>query len=228
MKHKEEMARVNASQALVDAANKLENPFEPLIAFRKYNRNGLELEIACQRVTEMKAEDVDWAFDLTKRNMETLYEESDWGWNDKRKREEMTDDNAWYLIARNSQGGRQALCEFRFELDENMEEVIYCYEIQIEPSLQHKGVGKFLMQILELIGHKCSMKKIVLTVFKENTVGYKFFTDSLKYEIDETAPSKWDPTEEFCYEILSKPLKKKTTAEQIPPTQQGNSANGKA
>ena len=31
---------------------------------------------------------------------------------------------------------------------------------------RQKGLGKFMMQILELIGHKASMKKVVLTVFK--------------------------------------------------------------
>ena len=47
---------------------------------------------------------------------------------------------------------------------------LYCmysfsYEIQLIPDVRRKGLGKFLMQILELIGHKACMKKIVLTVF---------------------------------------------------------------
>jgi hypothetical protein len=32
----------------------------------------------------------------------TRYEESEWGWKDKDKREEMTEDKALYLIARDS------------------------------------------------------------------------------------------------------------------------------
>ena len=48
---------------------------------------------------------------------------------------------------------------------------LYCmysfsYEIQLIPDVRRKGLGKFLMQILELIGHKACMKKIVLTIFK--------------------------------------------------------------
>jgi GNAT superfamily N-acetyltransferase len=39
------------------------------------------------------------------------------------------------------------------------------YEVQVDQDFRHKGVGKFLMQILELIGHKAQMKKVVLTVF---------------------------------------------------------------
>lgn len=32
----------------------------------------LDLELTCKRVTEMTPEEVQWAFDLTKRNMEAL------------------------------------------------------------------------------------------------------------------------------------------------------------
>ena len=40
------------------------------------------------------------------------------------------------------------------------------YEIQLSVEARRKGLGKFLMQLLELIGHKANMRKIVLTVFK--------------------------------------------------------------
>ena len=32
--------------------------------------------------------------------------------------------------------------------------------------VRQKGLGKFMMQLLELIGHKANMRKVVLTVFK--------------------------------------------------------------
>ncbi|XP_028512775.1 N-alpha-acetyltransferase 40 [Exaiptasia diaphana] len=73
----------------------------------------------------MSPDEVQWAFDLTKRNMETLYEESEWGWSDKKKMEEMTEDTARYLIVRDSEDKGVALSHFRFDLDENMDEVIY-------------------------------------------------------------------------------------------------------
>jgi hypothetical protein len=39
-----------------------------------------------------------------------------------------------------------------------MVQVLYVYEIQISSSLQRKGVGKFLMQLAELIAKKTGMK----------------------------------------------------------------------
>lgn len=51
---------------------------------------------------------------------------SEWGWSDKDKREEMTDDKAWYLIAKDIDNGNQpvAMVHFRYDLD-NDDEVLY-------------------------------------------------------------------------------------------------------
>ena len=52
------------------------------------------------------------------------YENSDWGWNDKQKKEEMTEDKAWYIVARDTEGQPVALVHFRFDVDEDIE-VLY-------------------------------------------------------------------------------------------------------
>ncbi|KAK2168378.1 hypothetical protein LSH36_17g06029 [Paralvinella palmiformis] len=72
MKRKEEMAKLNAVQAVVDKANQQEDPMAHLLPFKTYDRNGLNLTISCKRVTELKEETVKWIFQLTKDNMQTL------------------------------------------------------------------------------------------------------------------------------------------------------------
>ena len=54
------------------------------------------------------------------------YESSGWGWNEKEKYIEMTDDKAWYLIAKNVDQNNMpvAMVHFRFDLDFE-EEVLY-------------------------------------------------------------------------------------------------------
>lgn len=53
------------------------------------------------------------------------YENSDWGWKDKEKREEMTEDKALYLIARDSFNNKPvAFTHFRFDMEFD-EEVLY-------------------------------------------------------------------------------------------------------
>ncbi|XP_065681784.1 N-alpha-acetyltransferase 40 isoform X2 [Hydra vulgaris] len=132
------------------------------------------------------------------------YQLSSWGWSEKKKREEMQEHNARYLLVKDHEENFLGMAHFRFDVDNDIE-VLYCYEIQLDDRIRGKGVGKFLMQILELIAIKNKMKKIVLTVFKDNLKGKHFF-EKLKYTSDETSPRFYDPhhPENYDYEIYSK------------------------
>ncbi|XP_070578837.1 N-alpha-acetyltransferase 40-like [Ptychodera flava] len=228
MRRKEESAKLAASQAIVDSANSLEDPMESLAPFKKFDRNGLNLIIECVRVTELDRDTTDWAFNLTKVNMQDLYESSSWGWKDRDKKEELTDDRAWYVIARNLDGQAVAFVHMRFDIDYD-DEVLYCYEIQLMKEVQRKGLGKFLMQILGLIAHKTNMKKVMLTVFKNNIASSEFFKKVLKYEIDETDQSSQYPLDDYDYEILSKQIKipKKTSEGQAGSSNGTSTSNAK-
>ncbi|EPQ06471.1 N-alpha-acetyltransferase 40, NatD catalytic subunit [Myotis brandtii] len=198
---------MDAVCAKVDAANRLGDPLEAFPVFKKYDRNGLNVSIECKRVSGLEAATVDWAFDLTKTNMQTMYEQSEWGWKDREKREEMTDDRAWYLIAWENSSVPVAFSHFRFDV-ECGDEVLYCYEVQLESKVRRKGLGKFLIQILQLVANSTQMKKVMLTVFKHNHGAYQFFREALQFEIDDSSPSMSGCCGEDCsYEILSRRTK---------------------
>ncbi|XP_026945834.1 N-alpha-acetyltransferase 40 isoform X2 [Sagmatias obliquidens] len=168
---------------------------------------GLNVSIECKRVSGLEPATVDWAFDLTKTNMQTMYEQSEWGWKDREKREEMTDDRAWYLIAWENSSVPVAFSHFRFDV-ECGDEVLYCYEVQLESKVRRKGLGKFLIQILQLVANSTQMKKVMLTVFKHNHGAYQFFREALQFEIDDSSPSMSGCCGEDCsYEILSRRTK---------------------
>jgi GNAT superfamily N-acetyltransferase len=214
IKKKEENTKLAAKLAIVEAANAQEDPMLTLQPFKKYDRNGLNISISCHRAQQLDESILDWAFELTKSNMQALYEMSEWGWNEKDKRDEMTDDRAWYLIAKDNSddsGRPVALVHFRFDID-NGDEVLYCYEIQLCPEVRRKGLGKFMMQILELMAFKVQMKKVMVTIFKNNTDSLEFFVNKLKYGVDETSPEDtledaiFYPAEPSTYQILSKPI----------------------
>lgn len=42
----------------------------------------------------MNEEEIEVAFKMVEENMQALYENSSWGWKEKEKREEMTEENA--------------------------------------------------------------------------------------------------------------------------------------
>ncbi|MBN3284028.1 NAA40 acetyltransferase, partial [Polyodon spathula] len=196
LKRLEERAALDAVCARVESANKLDDPLAAFPVFKKYDRNGLNLVIECQRVSMLKPGTLDWAYELTRANMQTLcpspaqvgegsgrqgsprvhqrppvadrfcsgvnqicppalYEQSEWGWKDREKRDEMTDDRAWYLTVRDADSSPLAFSHFRFDV-ECGEEVLYCYEVQLESRVRRKGLGKFLIQILQLIANRHS------------------------------------------------------------------------
>lgn len=211
-RRKEELAKISAAQSLVDAANSDDDLMKTLVPFTKYDRNGLVVSIECKRVSDLRQDEFQWAFDLTKSNMETMYEASSWGWSDKKKKEEMSEESAWYLIAKDENEKGVGLSHFRFDLDNDVE-VLYCYEIQIENEHRNKGLGKFFIQILQLLAHRYKMQKVMVTVFKDNEKALDFFLKRLKFETDETSPRIYDPLhpEDYSYEILSKLVAKKTS-----------------
>ncbi|GFR60797.1 N-alpha-acetyltransferase 40 [Elysia marginata] len=123
-KKKEEYAKMAACFTKVEAANQVEDPLAPFPVFRKYERNGLNIDFETKRVSSLDEATTQWAFDLVKKNMKTLYENSEWGWKDREKFEEMTELKAWYLLARDQDGRPVAFSHFRFDVEIDME-VLY-------------------------------------------------------------------------------------------------------
>ena len=152
-KKKERIAmqrKMDARLVFVNAANQQEDPLATLPSFKvsfhfsklhiwlllttkykylqKFNKNSLEVTLSTERVTDINEKEQNAIVDLLTRNMKTLYEESNWGWNEKNKRSEMLEDAAWYLMARNSKGELCGFSHFRYDMDFD-DEVLYVYEV---------------------------------------------------------------------------------------------------
>jgi len=205
-KRKEEIMKKNEAVLAVKNANMVDDPLAALPAFATYKRNELDLTLHSKRASQMSEDEMDICYNLVKDNMQLMYENSNWGWNEKEKKIEMTEENARYLYALDGEKNIVAMTHFRFDVDDDVE-VIYCYEIQLVNSIRGKGLGKFMIQVLELMALKAKMKKVVLTVFKANSRAVNFF-NKLKYTIDCTSPHYIDPLhpEDYDYEIMSKSL----------------------
>ncbi|XP_077974462.1 N-alpha-acetyltransferase 40-like isoform X2 [Styela clava] len=203
LRRKEENEITEHLWKLVAEANKIDDPLAPLVSFQKYNKNGLNLTISCHKRESVEEDILLWALNLTKSNMESLYEESGWGWKDRDKLQEMKDDNARYLIVKNEDEKPVAFIHFRFDLDYG-QPVVYCYEIQLESEVRNKGLGFFLMQILQLFAIKNSLFKVSATILRINDKSMDFFMRKLKFTEDETSP------DDECYMIVSKLARVKT------------------
>ncbi|CAG9565240.1 unnamed protein product [Danaus chrysippus] len=120
-----EQRRIADGMSYVTSANRLKDLAPLCKELLVYSNKDLEIDMYIQRVTELNRSVLDWAIDLTERNMKRLYETCAWGWNRDRKVEEMTDDAAWYLIAKDKDNALQAFSHFRFDMDFG-DPVLYC------------------------------------------------------------------------------------------------------
>ena len=203
----ERTRQLRKKQAMWNTDGQPRNVLTTLAApFLKFDRNDIEIDFyftAPDDTTTWTPELSKWIFDITKQNMEPLYNAApDWGWKDSKKRSEIIDSDSRYIIARNRKDGTNvAFSSFRF-LMEGVFDVLYVYELQLTPSVQRKGLGKHLMQMMEIIAKQCSMQFVMLTVLKNNKPAFDFYLHKMKYSIDMTSPSMND--ESAGHEILSK------------------------
>jgi len=202
---KKEVEKAQTQKAALTSISSIEDLLESFPLFKKYDRNGLAVDIEYQPVQKLSQELRDWTFTLLKDNMFKFYE-AVWGWHDTQKKKELSHEESKYLIAFDRESRKPlGYVHFRFEYEDDLLGC-YVYEMQMEPAIQSKGLGKFLMQLCELVSIKYQMQHVLLTVFTSNERARNFYVDKLKYEVHEKSPSKYDPLSEVKYDILCKKL----------------------
>lgn len=145
-----------------------------------------------------------FCFEIVEKHTRQDYESAGL-WSASGKKAELRSDAARFLLVR-SYPHMNLVCfvHYRFTI-ENQENVLYIYELHIVDGYQGLGIGKKLVQVLETIGVRTKMKKIMLTVFKRNVDAVRFYKEKLGFSLDASSPEVFGDLE--CkYEILSKHL----------------------
>ncbi|XP_078433574.1 acyl-CoA N-acyltransferases (NAT) superfamily protein isoform X2 [Wolffia australiana] len=207
IKRKEILERRKAINEVVKAAYAVGDHLSSFPAFLKYQRNGLSLFLESGSGSGLSIPIKQYIQSLLKVNMEKRYG-NEWSTEEKVKRREMVDPEACYIFIREEENQTHPIVgvvNYRFTIEEDLP-VLYVYELQLEPHVQGKGLGKFLMQLIELIALKSKMAAVMLTVQKSNEPAMKFYLCKLRYQISKISPSKVDPLSEAeaSYEILCK------------------------
>lgn len=85
----------------------------------------------------------------------------------------------------------------------NIQEINFSYELQIDDAYRNKGLGEHLMKALESLAKVWELERVVLTLLTNNEGATRFYKNRLGYFLDEMSPDK---NEETAYEILSKEI----------------------
>jgi GNAT superfamily N-acetyltransferase len=145
--------------------------------------------------SKMHSRLTDWAVELTKTNMEDLYEETGYGWEDGPKESELTEECARILVVRRAvaegakegaEGAPIAYIHFRFTLQGEIhqtvsgEPALFVYDVQVAEEAQGRGLGKRLMQLMELIAAKHQMRHVMVRTIGEDPRTINFINTKLK------------------------------------------------
>ncbi|CAI0551774.1 unnamed protein product [Linum tenue] len=211
-KRQEVLERKKKIDKLIQTASSEHDHLSSFPPFRRFDRNGLCVALESGNGDKLSAVLKQYIQNLLKANMEGPFGE-EWPEEEKVKRREMVSPEARYIFVKEESPEADndktaafvGFVHFRFTLEEEIP-VLYVYEIQLESRVQGKGLGKFLMQLVELIARKSCMSAVVLTVQKANVAAMNFYTSKLRYTISSISPSRVDPLmgAEKSYEILCK------------------------
>uniref|UniRef100_A0A804KJS2 N-alpha-acetyltransferase 40 n=1 Tax=Musa acuminata subsp. malaccensis TaxID=214687 RepID=A0A804KJS2_MUSAM len=205
IRRKEVLEKKKAIDEIIKKASSVKDHLLSFPPFCHYERNGLSVYLESGIGDQLPSPIKKYIQNLLKANMEGPYG-SEWQMEEKVKRREMVSPEARYIFVRQSTNAAS---------DENPlaknEERLYTGQTGdqnhlLEACAQRKGLGKFLMQLIELIAHKNRMGAVMLTVQKANVLAMNFYTTKLRYTISTISPSRVDPLigAEKSYEILCK------------------------
>lgn len=179
---REETELLRARKAVLDAANSTADHLSILPAFTtfKHAATNVAANIAFAHSAQLDEATLEQCFALLKRNMERHYVASYGEWSDKAKYAELKHADARYLLVRDAASNALlGFCHVRFEWEQN-DVVLYVMEIQLDESVRRRGLGKRLMQMLELIARKNALDAIWLTVLGSDSDARRFY-DKLGY-----------------------------------------------
>ncbi|KAL6770935.1 hypothetical protein ACKKBF_B33280 [Auxenochlorella protothecoides x Auxenochlorella symbiontica] len=194
--------------------------FNKYANYMKYEKRGLHCSILYREPADLPKSWSKWMLDLTRTNMKAHYEACPgWGWREREKKSELAHPSARYLVAAssvaeseeniaacNSEQGCDvkpvAFLHFRFEVEDH-KPILYLYELQLDNSVQRKGLGQFLVRLLELVAWQSGLSQLKLTVLNTND-GAGLFYKSMGFALDQTSPSAVSLDAAPGYEILSK------------------------
>lgn len=192
------------ARSLVLEANRIENPLEKFELDKRIQLEQVEFLLESYKGSQLPLELRHFCFEIVEKHTRQDYESAGL-WSASGKKAELRSDAARFLLVR-SYPHMNLVCfvHYRFTI-ENQENVLYIYELHIVDGYQGLGIGKKLVQVLETIGVRTKMKKIMLTVFKRNVDAVRFYKEKLGFSLDASSPEVFGDLE--CkYEILSKHL----------------------
>ncbi|KAL8726734.1 MAG: hypothetical protein Q9166_006529 [cf. Caloplaca sp. 2 TL-2023] len=169
--------------------------------------------VTCESSYSITANDFERCFGLVHSSSAHVYAASSIGWSPSKKRKEMKLPDLRYLLLYDSTTCIRGFLSFMLTYEDG-HEVVYCYELHLDPAVQRRGIGKHLMSLMETVGKRAGIEKSMLTVFVTNDTAMRFY-EKLGYSEDKFSPEprkmRNGTVKMPTYAILSKSLQERAT-----------------
>jgi ribosomal protein S18 acetylase RimI-like enzyme len=178
--------------------------------FKKFRGKLFSANLISVRGLEDCEEFAEWAFKIVELHMRAIYEDT-WGWNPEAKRSDLEDESARFLFAFVEEHPYPVgFVHFRFELA-HAELSTVVWDLHVDGQYQRQGLGRYLLQAVEIISLKLKADAVQVTLMKPNH-GARAFFRKMRYVQHESSPVVCDPENDpdYSHEILFKSLLKKT------------------
>ena len=165
--------------------------------------------ISLETPSTISAIDMDACFSLVALTSSNDYANSSIKWSPAKKRKEMRLPDLRYILIKQSPAALPGgFLSFMLTYEDGYE-VIYCYEIHLAAHLRKLGLGARLIRMIEEVGRRVGVEKLMLTVFLANQDALAFYK-RLGYAVDEFSPRprilRGGITKEADYALLSRSL----------------------
>ena len=157
--------------------------------FQKYLSNGLDLTLSYETSSQLCDMSRVCVFKILKHNMAAFYNAAGglWIWSDEKKQCELFDGAAQFIIVRDLDSNEiVGFAHIRF-LSESDIDVLYVYEIHLTSSVRGKGLGTFMMRLIELTAVHQGVAAVQLTCLPHNVRAMDFYRQ-LGYELAPDSP----------------------------------------
>lgn len=166
-----------------------------------YNKDMVDVKLEFRQSIELRPKTTDFCYHIVKHTSMEDYERSSIGWNVSDKLKELLQPTMMYILVR-APGEVFAptdalntdiigFISFKIDFDDPPHErrnVMYIFEVHIAERFRGKGLGKFLVSTVEMMGKSVSILKTMLTVFMANTSAIEAYK-KLGYTKDEASPA---------------------------------------
>lgn len=167
---------------------------KPFLAFKK---NGLDLTFTFMSGAEFKKQRTltEYAFKTAKKNLETLYDASGYGWDDFERKSEMCDPCCRFIFVYDKDHDLPlGFAAFVFTMQGSLvgqmtgQPCVLLNDLHLDPSIQRKGVGTALIKLLTLVAVREKMSYVMIKTISGCTAAENLMTSRFtKFNVDDGA-----------------------------------------